>query len=564
MFDAPMAAVLAVLAARARRPNLKLGPRAPWRAALLVCASCASPLVKPGAFDPTVLQQEPLPAMRLHEAMDGAELVVEESADWMRLQPDHLTFVGYRVAPGERIYCLVLECLPEEDRLTLLPLAPGETSLSVLASLERRAELHEAARRYAHDRAMPPGVEPISVALRVAVRERRLGPPIPDPRRVLAVAANFPSHLRHDLATETASIEAIAKTPPRLFLKHPPQPPPGTQMAPDLPFTGIIGPFDPIVYPERTWLPKDESGVSNAVATALDYEVELGAVIGRTLTWNDVRDASDEELYAAIAGYVLVSDVKARNPQVYERALSRNETPDMWAKPYMTGNASTDLILGNWTPDTVSWWGYAASLGDFTAVGPYFLASNPGDHMPTHALLCARSYGPSGSRQYPIPGERAAQVLYVRQCSRASEEPGAQDRMLWRVPQIVRAALDPDGALAPTHDATKLQAGDVLALGTPGGITLTVSGRGWIRFLNTVLFWWDALDWHDAFFGKDIANYLHEGDALFLWGEGLGCQHLDIRRIAWPPPPGTVPETSEDAEAANRAQTHYARSSSAR
>ena len=187
-------------------------------------------------------------------------------------------------------------------------------------------------------------------------------------------------------------------------------------------------------------------------------------------------------------------------------------------------------------------------------IGPYFVASVPGESMPTHALLCARSYGRRSQRQYPIPGERSAGVFYLRQCSRASEEPGVPDRMLWRVPQIVRAALDPDGALAPTHDATKLQAGDVIALGTPGGITLTVRGRGRIRLLNKLLFWWDALDWHDAFFGKDVANYLHQGDALFLWGEGLGCQRLAIRRIAWPPPPGTVPESSEDAQATEPTQ----------
>ena len=87
----------------------------------------------------------------------------------------------------------------------------------------------------------------------------------------------------------------------------------------------------------------------------------------------------------------------------------------------------------------------------------------------------------------------------------------------------------------------------MIALGTPGGITLTVRGRGMIRFLNKVLFWWNALDWHDAFFGKDVANYLHEGDALFLWGEGLGCQRLAIRRIAWPAPPGTVPTTETES-----------------
>ena len=510
------------------------------RSCILFLSACAGPLVKPAAFDPAVLREPPL-ASRVHPAMDGEELVVEESADWMQLWPESLTFVGYRTRAQGTTYCLVLECVPDEDRLTLLPLAEGETSLSVLAVPERRAELNDVLKRFAQERALPAGIDPISIRLREAIAEQRLGPPIPDPKRVLAVAANFPSHLEHDLATDPGSIEAIAQTPPRLFLKHPPQPPPGTQLASDMPFKGVIGPFDPIVYPQKTWLPKDESGVSNSVPTALDYEVELGAVIGRTLTWEDVRDASEEELYAAIAGYVLVSDVKARNPQVYERALARDETPDQWARPYLTGDPNIDLVLGNWTPDTVSWWGYAASLGDFTAVGPYFVASRGEAAMPSHALVCARSYGPSESRQYPIPGDREANRFYLRQCSRATEEPGARDRMLWRIPQIVRAALDPDGALAPTHDATRLQPGDVIALGTPGGITLTVGSRRMLRFLNKVIFWWNALDWHDAFFGKDVANYLHEGDALFLWGQGLGYQRLPIREIAWEPPPGVVP-----------------------
>lgn len=509
--------------------------------ALLALAGCAGPLVKPGAFDPAVLRETPLPANRLHEERGGQEIVVEESAEWMRLRPEHLTFVGYRTSATERLYCLVLECVPDEDRLTLLPLAPGETSLSVLASSERRAELALTMQRYAADRALPEGAPPISIRLHDAIAERKLGPPIPDPKRVLAVAANYPSHLEHDLATDPSYIAAIARTPPRLFLKHPPQLPPGQTLAVELPFHGVIGPFDSLLYPERTWIPEDEKGISRNVPSALDYEVELGAVIARTLTWDDVRDASDEELFAAIAGYVLVSDVKVRNPQVYERALARNETPDHWAKAYMTGDASTDLILGNWTPETVAWWGYAASLGDFTAVGPYFVARGGETAMPSHALVCARSYAPDAKRAYPIPGGREAERFYLRQCSRASREPDAHDRMLWGIPEIVRAALDPAGALAPAHDVKELQPGDVLALGTPGGITLTVGNRRWIRFMNHVLFWWDARDWHDAFFEKDIANYLHEGDALFLWGEGLGCQRLSVRKIVWPPPVVPVP-----------------------
>jgi 2-keto-4-pentenoate hydratase/2-oxohepta-3-ene-1,7-dioic acid hydratase in catechol pathway len=222
--------------------------------------------------------------------------------------------------------------------------------------------------------------------------------------------------------------------------------------------------------------------------------------------------------------------------------LARQQSSESWPKRYLTGHADTDLIIGSWDESTCAWWSYAASLGDFTAVGPYFVASNGKPAMPAHDLLSARSYGTATQRGLPIPGGRQADRFYLRQCARATEEPGARDELLWRIPQLLRAALDPGGALASTGDAASLQPGDVIALGTPGGITLTVRGRALYRFLGFVLFWWNARDWHDAFFAKDVGNYLHQGDRLWQWGEGLGCQRMSIRSIPWPPPPGVVPE----------------------
>jgi 2-keto-4-pentenoate hydratase/2-oxohepta-3-ene-1,7-dioic acid hydratase in catechol pathway len=521
------------------------GPRHRLWLASAWLGACAAPLVKPDAFDPDVLAWlESRPGPLLEPALGGEELVVADSVEWMRFRPgNHLTFVGLRPVAGPVIYCLALECAPERDFLAVIPLAKDETPLTVLTDPDRRRALSTMLEQYRKD---PAGMskQVIPLSLRQAIDRKGLGPPIPEPRRVLAVAANYPSHLRHDLATHPSQIPAIAKTPPRLFLKHPPQPPPGTDLPSDLPFRGVIGPFDDIVYPELTWLPKDEQGTSNSVPTALDYEVELGIVIGRTLTWDEVQRADDATLYAAVAGYLLVSDVKARNPQVYERALARTQSPKLWAARYLTGDADTDLILGNWDGGTCAWWGYAASLGDFTAVGPYFVASNGEPSMPGHDLVCARSYG-SHQRCFPIPGGREPDRFYLRQCARATEEAGARDSLLWRIPQILRAALDPEGALAPAGDTNVLQPGDVIALGTPGGITLTVRGRAFYRLLGHLLFWWDARDWHDAFFGKDVANYLHQGDRLFLWGEGLGCQRLSIRSVAWPPPKGVVPEPKE-------------------
>jgi 2-keto-4-pentenoate hydratase/2-oxohepta-3-ene-1,7-dioic acid hydratase in catechol pathway len=509
-------------------------------------AGCASPIVKPEAFDPAVLQRIEARGGLLEAQMEGEEYVVARSVEWMRLRPgDHLSFVGLR--PGEDkklVYCLALECAPERDLLAVRPLGDEETPLTVLADPVRKRQLAEELLSYRKAPRVTDGV--VALSLRELIDKNKLGPPIPNPRRVIAVAANYPTHLTVDLATEPSMIEAIAKTPPRLFVKYPPQPPPGTTMPSDLPFRGVIGPYDDIVYPELTWLPKDEAGTSNAAPTALDYEVELGVVLGRDLTWADVEHADDATLYAAIAGYMLVSDVKARNPQVYERVLSRDQSPESWAKDYLTGDADTDLILGNWDDETVAWWSYAASLGDFTACGPFFIATEGEPSMPPHDLMCARTYGTSKDRGFPIPGDRQPELFYLRQCSRASEDAGSPDKQLWTVPQILRAALDPKQALASTPASDRLYRGDVIALGTPGGITLTVRGRTFYRILGKVLFWWNARDWHDAFFGKDVANYLHQGDRLFLWGEGLGCQNLAIRRVAWPPPPGVTPTTTSN------------------
>lgn len=516
--------------------------------ALLIAASCSLPLVKSDAFDPDVLERARARPGLIEPALDGEEMVVAQSVEWMRLRPgDHLTFVGIRPEQGQIQYCVALECAPERDELIVLPLSGDETPLTVLADIDRRQKLAKLVLDYRRDRL--PIDRASTLSLRQLIDENRIGPPIPDPRRVLAVAANYPSHLQYDLDTDPAQFDLIAKTPPRLFVKHPPQPPPGTVTPSDLPFRGVIGPFDDIVYPALTWLPKDESGVSNSTPTALDYEVELGIVIGRTLTWQDVEFADDATLYAAVAGYLLVSDVKARNPQVYERALARDQTPDMWAQRYLTGDADVDLILGNWDEASCAWWSYAASLGDFTAVGPYFVATNGESTMPPHDLLCARTYGSDRGieRGFPVPDGRESNLFYLRQCARATEEPSHRDSLLWRVPQIIRASLDPTQALASTPNATVLHPGDVIALGTPGGIALTVRGRSFYRLLGHLLFWWDARDWHDAFF-RNVGDYLHQGDRLFLWGEGLGCQSITIRRIAWPPPPGVVPAADDKPE----------------
>ncbi|HZP31403.1 MAG TPA: fumarylacetoacetate hydrolase family protein [Acidimicrobiia bacterium] len=71
----------------------------------------------------------------------------------------------------------------------------------------------------------------------------------------------------------------------------------------------LIGPGDPIVIPP--------------VVTKCDYEAELGVVIGRR-----VRDVSVENALEAVAGYVCVNDVSARDLQFADGQWTRGKSPD--------------------------------------------------------------------------------------------------------------------------------------------------------------------------------------------------------------------------------------------
>jgi 2-keto-4-pentenoate hydratase/2-oxohepta-3-ene-1,7-dioic acid hydratase in catechol pathway len=71
----------------------------------------------------------------------------------------------------------------------------------------------------------------------------------------------------------------------------------------------LIGPGEPIVIPP--------------IVTRCDYEAELGVVIGAR-----VRDASAENALEAVAGYICVNDVSARDLQFADGQWTRGKSPD--------------------------------------------------------------------------------------------------------------------------------------------------------------------------------------------------------------------------------------------
>jgi 2-keto-4-pentenoate hydratase/2-oxohepta-3-ene-1,7-dioic acid hydratase in catechol pathway len=112
----------------------------------------------------------------------------------------------------------------------------------------------------------------------VAVDTLKLVSPVTRPCRVVAQMTNFESHVR-DAGMDPASV------PLTFFRKA---------------SASINGPFDEIIKPEHVRL--------------LDYEVEIGLVIGRAIPVG--TSISDANLAEFIAGLVVTNDVSARDVQL--------------------------------------------------------------------------------------------------------------------------------------------------------------------------------------------------------------------------------------------------------
>ena len=109
----------------------------------------------------------------------------------------------------------------------------------------------------------------------IPLSEVQLGPPIPDPEKIICLGLNYKDH----------AAEAGLKLPsaPVLFAKY---------------RNSLIGPFDDINVPP-------------VAANAVDYEVELAVVIGRRAIRVSESDALDY-----VAGYSVFNDVSARDLQM--------------------------------------------------------------------------------------------------------------------------------------------------------------------------------------------------------------------------------------------------------
>ena len=123
----------------------------------------------------------------------------------------------------------------------------------------------------------------------------RLGPPVAGVPKVIAIGLNYSDH--------AAEVGMPLPTEPIVFMKA---------------ISSITGPTGPVVIPKKS--------------KKLDWEVELGIVIGKTAQYVD-----EDQVFDHIAGYVLANDISEREWQI--------ERGGLWDKGK---SADTFCPLGPW------------------------------------------------------------------------------------------------------------------------------------------------------------------------------------------------------------------------
>jgi 2-keto-4-pentenoate hydratase/2-oxohepta-3-ene-1,7-dioic acid hydratase in catechol pathway len=123
------------------------------------------------------------------------------------------------------------------------------------------------------------------------LRGARLLAPVTRPSKLVCIGLNYRDH----------AAESHMQVPkqPVLFAKF---------------ANAITGPYDPILHPGEDLTGK------------LDWEVELGAVIGRKC-----RRVSEADALSCVAGYTVINDVSARDLQMFDGQWIKGKTCDGFA-----------------------------------------------------------------------------------------------------------------------------------------------------------------------------------------------------------------------------------------
>ena len=323
----------------------------------------------------------------------------------------------------------------------------GSARFGLVTGIGSNAQVHPLMRRAAYARSVEdlllarqdvrPGDPEQALDYARLVSERRILSPVPRPRHFIAVAVNYEGHAR-----ETGS--ALPRQPV-IFAKAP---------------ESIAGPCDPIPLDRADGL--------------LDYEVELGIVVGRRIP-RGTRFEDAAAVLDFLAGFVLVNDVTYRDDQ---------------------------LLYGQW------WIGKSHEAS--SPVGPF--------------LLLIDDDVRSASRDRGFPNvELALGVKRAGATDFRERQRTFADMMHFDVPTIFNAILE----------AVTLEPGDLISTGTPagpafrpGGLRRTI-GELLIRDAETryrILIDGErrALDDHEK------SLYLREGDEVHARATLLGEQRNTV------------------------------------
>ena len=205
-----------------------------------------------------------------------------------------------------------------------------------------------------------------------AISQLTPAPAVPRPGKVVCVGLNYREHV--------AEGGRDPRSRPMLFSKF---------------ANAVIASGEPIIRPEGTH--------------ALDLEVELGVVIGKTARRVSLDDAMDH-----VAGYVVVNDVSARDWQGVPAALHEGEKGD-----------------GQWLR--------AKGSDTFLPMGPVFVTA---DELDLTAGVRLRSWRISADGQEHLMQD------------------GTTADMMWGVPELI----------AFISGSVTLEPGDVISTGTPSGV----------------------------------------------------------------------------------------------
>jgi 2-keto-4-pentenoate hydratase/2-oxohepta-3-ene-1,7-dioic acid hydratase in catechol pathway len=118
----------------------------------------------------------------------------------------------------------------------------------------------------------------------IPLASAKLVAPIPRPPKLLALAGNYQEHIAEGGGKRLDKSTAV----PNVFIK---------------PSTTVLGTAEPLVLPSR-------------VSTTVDWELELGIVIGRR-----ANDVSEDRALDYVAGYTILNDISSRTLEIVKRRV---------------------------------------------------------------------------------------------------------------------------------------------------------------------------------------------------------------------------------------------------